>query len=382
MVYGIMFLLARLGNNRRLKRRQMLAGKKGLAAQLKDNYDMEMQNFQLLLGPVPDKYMADAPASLDLIEMSFALSNPGAAEPSLCWLEGNITSILPAFKVQKTQGCLREFCRLHRLKDDKDILDFALRWGVLGIWPEYHRPQDWTSRGIVHLETINFWRRMSAHFEGLVVLGAKVQNGSDVPISDWKTVVQTSGPLPDNGFHRFGFRLGRLGLERDPQRQTIIANAIRNSEVTRQEVHQAALEDAIERWHRNLKYGSRIVWKEAERTGSEEAKKVKVPSIVPVIDDYRRKTYEEWGFEGGSIGVQADLKDRRTFDRPMRPSNLLNILILQLIETLASSLPLCKICQEPFQRGHGKWQICADPECKLERERRRKKADYWKGKAM
>ncbi len=162
---------------------------------------LELNRMEMPLSSMP-KQARMSPPRLLLLESELKYRMPSSEpemEAALWWFEAEHQTAGDFMQNQLSQavsGCLTEFFRLYEAEDD-DILRFAKKWGVLGIWPrrykecplplrqrfllgQYDRrfePAFLAGDGFTWLsETTSFWRSTALHFRTLLTIGAKMQS--------------------------------------------------------------------------------------------------------------------------------------------------------------------------------------------------------------
>lgn len=318
-------------------------------------------------------------------------------------------------EAKDVSSCLWEFSKL-RLKADADILQFATKWGVLGLWPtrqvaeegdfcqrvpfatpSSQRNEDlrafikplklkspgWEPTPIETdywiCETVQFWRRLSTHFWSILQCAAALYSGK-VPETEWwegmtDNPIDVGRPLPA---WWGGVAPGGQSYD-DYAKEPFIGPGYKSSIVLTRENWE------IEQLWKEL---LRVIFRWTNQTWVQLLPERTINGIAVrlSVNDWNKN----WGFGWTPEMYQRCARENRqelpfqnndTYPRgrslPMRSSVLLNILVIQLMASVASPIYRCAICGEAYNPERkprsDKALLCQNEECKSEQGRKRSK---------
>jgi len=283
-------------------------------------------------------------------------------EPFLWWHEnhsspGNETGDRSSQLIDPWD-CFSRFCALHGASDEA-VSDFAGRYGVLGIWPcrrefcviDLSRPyrerlwwnslgSDWQRRWLEdrsssehfyadadhyvwYGEPTSLWRRLAKHLRALARIGAMLHRDELPAEGDWKEVL-----LPEE-----------IDVRRFARNEHYVWEPMPRIEAQRRE-----LADLINRWLANVTTNLYL----RETAGD----KIGVFLSVGLFEGRRwtPNDYEECvarGYASGDLRAASGWNRDRISDLEIRPSLLLNMLILQLTAIITTGAALCPRCGSP-----------------------------------
>jgi len=379
------------------KKRRMVAGSKTRTAELESMGQVSLSGAEFSMEAMPKGYWMHHPAALLL------RSTP---RPSLWWFNSRSGgSLIHDTRPHLMKGCLREFCELHSATDAQ-ILTFAQKWGVLGIWPgRYevcptepearalyrdapHTFPDW-QKHTWYAESTDLWRKVSAHFLNLLFINSKMQAGNeDISPEEWVQVVEMCGDhklcIPRCAYSELLHAPKMIEYYRklhlDTDAWDAFKKAFAEGVVSSKDIEKIALKRAVERWTKQITMSVQIELR--QKDGNFSVIVVPVADKVPTGNDHQYWNLRELqkGPEIYALEPEPDLTNRLTFETnsidSMHSSPLLNILVVQLVAALASLLVQCRVCEELFTPRHGHQKICTNVECHKKSDRDRKKAIY------
>ncbi len=296
---------------------------------------------------------------------------------------------------ETAEGCLDAFFRLHDASDEQ-ILEFAGRWGILGIWPlrrkkpnlnfkgntdphSVRRAERWdedmpntgnSPNDIWTVESTDLWRRLARHFRALLLLAADLRSHGTGKDENW-------GEIIDNVEESRAAWIMTARIGTDPSKQERFSPytpAARHIGKTFEQAYRdemwAALLYALGRWAKQVP----IFLNVSNLRADGGVVSLDFNQMPTNWDGY---TYDKCERQGKHN--QAFTSDF-TFYRedpyiPMRSSILLNVLVVQLIGAITSGVYVCQSCQQPFPSDRrprlDKTVLCDSKECAAAQNARR-----------
>lgn len=295
-------------------------------------------------------------------------------EGAIAWVEGEEQDVPP--KPPLADECLSQFCRL-RDATDAEILDFAKRWGMLGVWPTRTSVLIKNSNPAeiygyyLYTEPTQLWRDVAGRAWAILLVAAELSQNQRAFLEDWQRVVDFGGW----NFQEEGFWQKEKGC---PRPSTDSGKGGRMTwEVEKQ---RELLEHCIAEWLDQIHVRPKFFWQRSEEGG-----------VSPGLgfDVNCETTAHDYGFNAkiarrveklivDSPGTQENFRfDVRNPSHygphQLRPSRLFNVIVLQLVAAVMSPLFRCAICNKPFsvedRRGRGRARgrhICSSPDCQAQ----------------
>lgn len=296
---------------------------------------------------------------------------------------------------ETAEGCLDAFFRLHDASDEQ-ILEFAERWGILGIWPlrrkkpnpnftentdsrslrrDERRDEDMPNTGnspndIWTVESTDLWRRLARHFRALLLLAADLRSQGTGTDEVW-------GEIIDNVEESRAAWTMTAQIGTDPSKQerfSLYTPAARHIGKTFEQAYRdemwGALLHVLDRWAKqvpiflnvsNLRANGGVV--------SLDFNQMPTNWDAYTYAKCERQGQREWAFTNDFAFYGEDPYT------PMRSSILLNVLVVQLIGAITSGIYVCQSCQQPFSSVRkprlDKTVLCDRDECAAAQSARR-----------
>ena len=245
--------------------------------------------------------------------------------------------------------CLLQFTALASAAadDHAPFLAFARRWGVLGVWPRLVWELDIGHNVVSYEEPLPLWRGLASHLRAILNIGAALHGGTTGDAEDWKAIYRDFSRSP---YYRM-------------RRQDFLTDA---------PVQKEALAGAVNDLLYKVAAHPRLKWGQGQQ-----------PS-VELTAEYDSYTWDrDWlvdrrprqdTFYWYQISQTMTWREQEELWRgmPYRPSQLLNVLVMQVAAILESpnSPPRCPDCggiKTRKARG-SKELLCENEECREKRE--------------
>jgi len=313
-------------------------------------------------------------------------------QPTLWWRERGTTRESTVPEIVAVDKCLTAFLKLHKASDQK-ILDFAHRWGILGLWPimkEDPEPEQEEVDALVvswltypqdrqwYGETTEFWRRVAKRARALLLIAASLHSNNLPQDQHWEVVLGSSelSKYKKQWLTTSVSSWDRTAMsEIDAQRRTFL--------------HHVSF------WTENVPLFLRIDWKN-ETTNMGDGRRSdwgfgENSGDTPILTLNMNAMPVEWKPKNYVDSTEQKWQERHLGSdmtywsgppyTPMRSSCLFNILVVQLVAALTSpkGIYICDVCGNPFvpenKPQRQRHVLCSNPECARQRATERNR-DY------
>lgn len=327
----------------------------------------------------------------------------GTPGPALWWSEsGSIASVLKSRPRRNVDGLLLKFVKLHNASDAQ-ILKFAQRWGVLSIWPTWHTSElpsecggEDEQTGGWYRETTAFWRKAAAHFRAILEMGAMLQVNKPAPYETLLQVFyldafkQPWQEIPTHAFDKKWMEFAQLPqFSDDTPLREITIKLLLSGAFSDQEIQKHALVAAVSRWTEHTPiylnmvpslggFVAQPVLSQRQKSLQDEQDTARSIMSAVYKPEYQKEGYND---HLQKIDLRADDFSSGGM-YPMRPSILRNVLVMQMVALLGSTLGICAVCGNAYQpekqqrrQRTDRAAICG-ADCRKKRDAARKKAAY------